>query len=339
MNPPNSKQRLLLALALVFFLVALGTIGYMIIERDNFLNSLYMTIITVSTVGFGEIHKLSISGKIFTIVLIILSISIYAFAITIITNYFIEGHLAYMIKGYRSKTKRKMENHIIICGYGRNGQQAARELDALNQHYIVIDQNHDIIMKNLDRPARFIEGDATLDEVLQKAFIEKARALITTLPIDADNLYVALTARSVNNGIKIISRASDESSEKKLKMAGVNSIVMPEKVGGTHMATLVARPDIVEFLEHLSVHGEEPTNLEEIICGNLHPSIENKTINEIGIRKKSGVNIIGFKGPEGEYILNPDPDTPVSKGAKLFVLGTKDEVERVKKILESSFDN
>jgi voltage-gated potassium channel len=334
-NPADSRKRLLLALALMFFLIMTGTVGYMFIEKDDFLNSLYMTVITISTVGFREIHKLTPAGMIFTIILIVLSISIYAFAITIITNYLIEGQLTFFLRGYRSKNKRKMENHVIICGYGRNGQQAARELAAHNQPHIVIDNNHDLILNHLDKSSHFIKGDATQEDLLHKASIEKALALITTLPVDADNLYVVLTARSINSNLKIISRASDESSEKKLRIAGANTVVMPEKVGGSHMATLVARPDILEFLEHLSVHGEEPTNLEEILCSDIHPSIENKTIYDIGIRKNTGVNIIGFKSPQGKYIMNPSPETPVSKDSKLFVLGTAKQVALVKEILRN----
>jgi voltage-gated potassium channel len=337
MNPAESRKRILFALIMLMFLIVVGTSGYMIIEKDDFLNSLYMTIITISTVGFREIHRLSDTGMVFTIILIILSISIYAFAITIITNYLIEGQLAVLIKGYRSKTKRKMENHVIICGYGRNGQQAARELAAHNQKYIIIDQNHDLIIKNLDRPARFLEGDATQEDLLKKAFIDKARALITTLPIDADNLYVVLTARSLNPDLIIISRASDESNEKKLKIAGANNIVMPEKVGGSHMATLVARPDVFEFLEHLSVHGEEPTNLEEVLCTQLKEENVGITITELGIRKFSGANIIGFKSPAGEFILNPSPGTKVIPGSKLFVLATSDQLKKMKELLQSNY--
>ena len=321
---------------MISFLIVTGTLGYLIIEGDNFLNSLYMTIITVSTVGFGEIHKLTEAGKIFTIVLIILSISIYAFAITIITNYFLEGQLDVLIKGYRTKIKGKMENHVIICGFGRNGQQAARELDAHEQKYLIIDQSHDLIMKYMDSRAQIIEGDATQDEVLKKAFVEKAKALITTLPLDADNLYVTLTARSLNPNIKIISRASDESSEKKLKMAGANSTVMPETVGGTHMATLVAKPDIVEFLEHLSVHGAEPTNLEEIICTSLPDGKKDSTINDLGIRKQTGANIIGYKNAEGQFFLNPSPETIVIPGSKFFVLATKEQVYNIKRLLQGN---
>lgn len=310
----------------------------MIIEGDSFLNALYMTMITISTVGFGEIHKLSVAGKVFTIILIIFSFGTYAYSITIITTYFLEGQLKYILKGYRSKSLKKMENHVIVCGYGRNGQQAIKELEAHEHHFVVIDQSHEIIVKNMDSPARFIEGDATQDDILIKANIKSAKALITTLPIDADNLYVVLTARSLNPGLIIISRASDEISEKKLRMAGVDNVVMPEKVGGAHMAALVARPDIIEFLEHISVHGDEPTNLEEIVCDDIPEDSRDRTIYEVGIRKKTGANIIGYKTPDGKFILNPSPDMKVIPGSKLFVLGTRDQIDSMQKIIRGKHD-
>jgi voltage-gated potassium channel len=332
----ENKRKIIIALALMFILIAIGTIGFMIIEGDDFLNSLYMTIITISTVGFREIHKLTTSGMIFTIVLIVLSISIYAFAITIITNYLIESQLTIFIRGNRSKKKRKMENHVVICGYGRNGQQAVRELAAHGQEYVVIDRSHDLILKNLDSTHRFLEGDATQEDLLEKASIHKARALITTLPDDAENLYVVLTARSLNPNLVIISRATDVSSEKKLKIAGANNVVMPEKVGGSHMATIVARPDVMEFLQHLSIHGDEPTNLEEILCTSALEGTKNNTILSMGIRKHSGVNIIGLKNPKGDLILNPPPDTPLIPGSKLFVLATNEQMIKLKSLLQTN---
>jgi voltage-gated potassium channel len=187
-------------------------------------------------------------------------------------------------------------------------------------------------VKNDNKNIVFLEGDSTQDEVLERAHVRKARALITTLPIDADNLYVVLAARSLNPRLTIISRASDESTEAKLKFAGVNNVVMPEKVGGAHMASLVAKPVVIEFLEHLSIHSEEPTNLEEIVCNYLPENDQYKTINELGIRKTTGVNIIGFKSLDGRFTLNPPPDTKVIPGSKFFVLGTKDQVEKMKEL-------
>ncbi|OQX77187.1 MAG: hypothetical protein B6D61_07605 [Bacteroidetes bacterium 4484_249] len=328
----SSRKKVLIGIISLFLINVIGISGYMIIEGDSFLNAMYMTIITISTVGFGEIHKLSDGGKIFTMFLIIMSFTTYAYALTTISTYFFEGQLRFIMKGYGTKTFKKMQNHVVICGYGRNGQQAAKELLAHNNEFIVIDQNRELIAKQLEKSGNFIEGDASQDETLIKAKIRTAKALVTTLPVDADNLYVVLTARALNPGLEIISRATDENSEKKLRMAGVDSVVMPERLGGAHMANLVTAPDIIEFMDHVSVHGEDPTNLDEIICPEIPENTKSKTIFEIG-RKKSGANIIGYKSPDGRYILNPPPDTKVHSGSKLFVLGTPEQIKIMKDIL------
>jgi voltage-gated potassium channel len=331
----SNRTKIQIGLIMFFTIMMVGVAGFMIIERDNFLNALYMTVITISTVGFGEIHELSSAGKVFTMVLILTSFTTYAYALTAISTHFFEGQLRFLIKGNRIKNSKKMQNHVIICGYGRNGQQVTRELNAHHHRYIIIEEKHDVIMNQLDKEASFVEGDATQDEILLKAHVKTAKAVITTLPIDADNLYVVLTARSLNPELVIISRASDESSERKLRMAGVNNVVMPERVGGAHMANLVTSPDIIEFLDHVSVHGQDPTRLEEIICPELPAGANRKTIDELRIRKMTGVNIIGYKTPDGHYILNPKPETLVIPGAKLFVLGNPDEIKLTKKILAS----
>jgi len=226
-----------------------------------------------------------------------------------------------------------MENHIIICGFGRNGKQAVSELILHNHPCVVLENNHQVVQANTSRNFRFIEGDATDEELLKTAGIETALALVTTLPNDADNLFIVMTARTLNPGLLIVSRAENESVEKKLKLAGASNVVMPERVGGAFMAKLIAQPDVVEFLEHLSVSGQDPTNLVEIACDKLSPDCRNKTICDIGIRKKTGVNIIGFKTPEGEFLINPSPETVVTPGSKLFVLGTREQVFLMQKIL------
>ncbi len=329
----SSRTKILIGLFMLLTILVIGVSGYMIIEGDTFLNALYMTVITISTVGFGEIHKLSQGGKIFTIFLIISSFTTYAYALTTISTHFFEGQLNFIIRGYGSKSFKKMQNHVIICGYGRNGQQVAKELRAHHHQYVVIDQNHEVVVKNEDKTTGIIEGDATQDEVLMQANIKSAKALITTLPIDADNLYVVLTARALNPNLEIISRASSESSEIKLRMAGVDNVVMPERVGGAHMANLVTSPDVIEFMDHLSVHGEDPTTLEEFECSALSEKDGVMTIGEYAIRRRTGANIIGFKTPDGRFILNPTPDMKVFPGSKLFVLGTPDQIQNMRNIL------
>ena len=317
-------------------IIVIGVTGYMFIEGDGFLNALYMTVITISTVGFCEVNRLSDAGKIFTIFLIISSFTTYAYALTTISTHFFEGQLNFILRGYGTKTLRKMENHVVICGYGRNGQQVAKELKVYMLKYVIIDQKREAVEAVLTPNDTFVEGDATLDPILLKANIKTARALITTLPIDADNLYVVLTARALNPNLEIISRASNESSETKLRMAGVDNVVMPERVGGAHMANLVTRPDIIEFMDHVSLHGNDPTTLEEIICKEMSESLKLKSIFEIGIRKVTGANIIGYKTPDGRYVLNPDPDTRVIPGTKLFVLGTPEQIKKMREILQST---
>ena len=333
----NETPELIKAGIYVLILMVIGTVGYMLIESYSLIDALYMTIITVSTVGFREVKPLSDPGKIFTIFIILSSLGVLAYFLSNLTQSLFKTQLSFFFGGNLKHLKqKKMENHIIVCGYGRNGSQVVRELTAFGEKVIVIDKNHELVVSKIAEPIQFIEGDSTEDQVLLQAGINKARSLITTLPIDADNLFVVLTARTLNPDINIISRASSESSEKKLHMAGVNSVVMPERVGGAHMATLVAQPDVMEFMEHLNIHGDSPVQLMEIMCTDLPKDLLHKPIKELELRKKTGANIIGYKTAAGEYILNPTPDTKLYLNSKIFVLGTKEQVEEMRKILNSA---
>lgn len=333
----NQTPELVKAGIYVLILMITGTIGYIVIESYSFIDALYMTVITISTVGFREVYPLSDAGKIFTIILIISSLGVLAYFLSNLTQSLFKTQLNFFFGGnLRNLKLKKMKNHIIVCGYGRNGIQVVQELTAFGEKVIVVDKDHELVVSNVTQPIQFIEGDATEDEVLLRAGIAKARALIATLPLDADNLFVVLTARSLNPELNIISRASSESAEKKLRMAGVNSVVMPERVGGAHMATLVAQPDVMEFLEHLNIHGDSPVQLMEIICNNLPNNLLHKPIRELELRKKTGANIIGYKTISGEYILNPTPDTKLYPDSKIFVLGTGEQVEEMRKLLRGT---
>jgi len=331
-NIKTSKP--LIALTLILIVVIIGLLGYIIIEGYSFIDALFMTIITITTVGFREVHELSTEGKVFTIILIISSISLFAYAISIISFNFFEDRLNFFIKGYNKKSGiSKMKNHIIVCGYGRNGKHAVSELLAYKIPFVVIDNKHDGIALNEEISFPFIEGDATEDEVLIKAGVKSARALISSLPVDADNLFVSLTAKAINSNIIIISRATNDSSEKKLKVAGVNNVVMPEKVGGAHMASLVIMPDLIEFINNISIHGKDSNSLIEIVCNNINEKHKNHTLRDLDIKDKTNANIIGFKTPDGEYIVNPTPDTLFIPGSKLFVLGTPDQINKMQEYL------
>lgn len=323
-----------LAIILLVFLVVFGVTGFMIIEHFRLLDALYMTIITIGTVGFKEIHELSDAGKIFTIILIILALLIIAYSVTTITSHFLEERFSSIMKGYRKYGGlKKMNNHIIIVGFGRNGQQVYHDLKQMNETVLVVEKDNNIIQLHSDQNIIFIDGDATEDEVLANAGITKAKALITTLPNDADNTYVVLTARSLCKNLQIIARASHESSQKKLITAGANHVIMPEKVGGTFMANLVAKPDLAEFFHRLSIEGNEGVNLVEVVCSELPEQFKNHTIHDMSIRRLTGANIVGFRTPDGQYIINPGGDTIMVPDAKLFVLGTPDQIEKVREII------
>ena len=325
---------LFIAFSLLLVIGFVGIVGYMFFEQFSLLEAAYMTVITVATVGFKEVHPLTDDGKIFTIFLIITSFGIFAYSISTITSYLVEGRLRKIFDNNRKTGRiKKMKDHIIIVGFGRNGQQTAYDLLDHNKKVVVIEKSHELILAHENEKLIFVEGDATEDNILEKAGIQKAQAIITTLPIDADNLYVALTVRALIPGLLIISRASHESSVKKLITAGASHVVMPEKVGGTYMASLVAKPDLAEFFHHLSIEGNEGVNLVEVVCSDLPSEFQNKTIHDLSIRRLTGANIVGFKTPDGEYIINPGPGTVMLQNAKMFVLGTPAQIENVKQII------
>jgi len=292
-----------------------------------------MTINTVATVGFGQGHDLTDAGKVFTSFLIILSIGTFAYSISVITTHIVEGEFQTYFKHYKvNRDIQKLDNHIIVCGYGRNGKQACDQLRSQNEPFVAIEENHGIAEEMHEDPdLLFIEGDATQDEVLMAAGIKRAKALITALPNDASNVFVVLTAREMNPSLKIISRASEDASENKLKRAGANNVIMPDKIGGTHMAALVVKPDVLEFMDHIT--GTINIKLEEIHFSSLPDSMKNKSIRELEVRNKTGANIIGFKTAMGEYVINPTPDTIMQQDAKLFVLGTQEQVNKFKEII------
>ena len=246
----------------------------------------------------------------------------------------LDGEFNQYFKNYKVNAAiEKLENHVIICGFGRNGKQAAHVLKKHNKRFVVIEQKKDIVGAINHQFADLVmEGDATFDEVLLKAGILKAKALITTLPIDADNLFIVLSARTLNSQITIISRASEDNTDKKLKIAGANNVIMPDKLGGAHMASLVMKPDVMEFVDYITGQGGDNIRLEEITFDNLPEAFQNKTIRDLEVRNKSGANIIGFKTGKGEYIINPSADTIIIPDAKLFVLGTTEQITKLREL-------
>ena len=327
------KSRLYKAILFSILILLIGVGGYLMLFNYSFIDALYMTIITITTIGFGEVHPFGTGEKIFTIGLILSSLFIFGYAVSSFSEYLISGQFFHQLKIKKVQKKiEKLKGHTIVCGYGRNGKQAISKLKSYNKDFVIVDM-HEGIIKLLDEKGVLnIEGDATTDEVLLKAGILKADNLITVLPSDADNLFVVLTASQLNKKCKIISRASKETSYSKLKIAGADNVIMPDKLGGAHMASLVVTPDVIEFVDRLTIEGDTTANLEEIAIDNLPEEYLNRTILDLDLRKKTGCTVIGYRTPDKDYIINPDASVELTRGANLIVLGRPEQIVKLRKL-------
>ncbi len=329
----KSTLRLLQPFIVLHVIILTGIVGYMVIENASFVDSLFMTTISITTVGYGEVVPLSEPGKWFTIFLLITSWGTFAFAITRITQFVVSGEINKYFKTRKlMKDITRLDKHVILCGYGRNGHQAAQILKAHGIPFIVIEKNEQLILKKIaeGEDILHLEGDGTDDDLLRLAGVERARALITTLPLDAENVFIVLSARSLNPDIQIISRASDAASVPKLKKAGANNVIMPDRIGGSHMATLVSKPDVVEFIDFLSGEQGQSIHMESVSYDDLPEDLKGKTLRDIMNWNKTGVNCIGIKDPESKFLINPPDDTPVIKGMKVILLGTRHQIMQLK---------
>ena len=330
-------KRLHLALIAVLTVMLVGSIGFVYIEGYSWIEAFYMTVITVSTVGFSEVRELSSGGMIFTSFLILSSISAFAYSISALTTYFVDGEYRNTFKVARLKKEiDNLDGHVIVCGYGRVGEMAVSELNDHDTTVVIVEKDEAKSEQLRHEGFIVISGDATRDENLDKAGVNRAKALISTMPIDAHNLYVILSAREKNEKILLISRASQMNSVNKLKVAGADNVIMPDKVGGAHMASLVAMPDVVEFLDHIRIQGGDSINLEEISMDQFPKKMSKSTLGDISEYHSLGVNVIGIKRSNGHYEINPSPQTPLDEACKLFVLGTSEQIRALNQMLKFS---
>lgn len=316
-------QQTYLALYMLLGAIMIGVVGFMLIENYSLLDAFYMTVITLGTVGFSEVYPLSDAGKIFTIFLIISGLVIFGFFITQISRYVLDGEFVRNLKLYKMKKHiNSLHQHTIICGFGRNGREAARVLKKINTEIVIIEND---VSKLHNYPENddylFLSADSTRDESLINAGILNAKAIITTLPDDALNVFVCLTAKELNPNIKIISRATHVSSIKKLKNAGANNVIMPDKIGGAHMAMLVNNPDIEEFIDIMSTTTGEDFMIQEIL------STRDFIIGDIDCWRITGASIIGLKSAAGKFIINPAPTEKISNGDAVIIMGSKQQIE------------
>ncbi len=315
--------------------IMLGVTGFMIIEHYNFTQAFFMTVNTMATVGFKEFQPLSKIGMWFTSFLIIISFGIFAYVVTSFTQFVVDGVFRNYFRTRRMQSKiDKLKNHVIVCGYGRNGKQAVQELKSHNFPLVVIENE----MTHLEHlrdviDVLYIEGDATQDEILLQSGLERASALIATLPNDAHNVFLVLTARQLNPNITIISRASEDGSDIKLRRAGADNVIMPDKIGGGRMARLVAKPDVVEFLDYMTQQSSENVVLDEVDLESITDFFNGRSLRDLEKHNDTGARIIGIKQQNRIFIINPLPETIITSRDKFFALGTKKQVEQLRNLI------
>ena len=321
------QQQIIRPIIVIIFVISFGTIGYSIIERWNPFDSLYMTIITLTTVGYGEVHTLSKAGKFFTIILILSGVGSMLYALGSGAKTLIEGELREILGRKKvSKIIEGIRNHYIICGYGRMGKIISKEMSSHGAHFVVIEKSAEVLAI-VDKDILAIQGDSTQDAILKSAGIEKARGLISVLSSDADNLYVVLSARGLNPKLRIAARASEEGVEQKLIRAGADNVISPYHIGALRIAHTMLKPAVVDFIEFATKKGNIELQMEEIkVKEDSH--IMGLSLDECGMRKELGIIIVAIKRASGEMEFNPTSASIIKQGDTLIAMG---EVNQLKK--------
>jgi voltage-gated potassium channel len=326
----SAVRRLWYALCMMVLAVMIGTLGYRMIEHTPWFDAYYMSLVTISTVGFGEVIALSHEGRLFTSFLILFNIGFFTYAILITTSIFSDPEIHAFFSDFTMMHRiQKLQQHTIVCGFGRHAGEVCKELAKQKIPFVIIETDAEkIALLSRETDYLFLQGNATTDEVLQEAGIERAKSLVVTLPTDANNVFVVLSARQLNPGLKIISRLNNAYDELKLRRAGANHVVMPEQIGGFYMATLVNKPDLVAFFTLISNMGTNRVIFEEIAVARLKQEFRDLSIAQSGIQTATQVPIMGLRHSDGQYQLNPSPETVLESDMHIVVLGDADQIDR-----------
>jgi voltage-gated potassium channel len=331
-DPADRLKHVVLLLSLIFLT---GTVGFHLIEGWGILDSLFMTLITITTIGYREIYPLSNAGKVFDIMLIFLGVGTAAYGFASVAQFIVEGEIQRVL-GRRRLDKKitRMNEHYIICGNGRIGSLISQELHTSQKTFVVIDKNPLTIAELEDRNIPHINGDATNEEILERAGISKAKGLIATASSDVTNVYICLIARELNPGIFILARAETEDSVKNLERAGANKVISPYLIGGRHMANIILKPTVVDFVE-LST-GDTSLDFYIQMEGFLiksGSSLVGKPLKDSSIRKDVGLIVVAIKDQLGKMIFNPPADFILDENIVLVCIGGPDALKSMKKLV------
>lgn len=325
------------ALILLLGAIAVQTLGLIFIEDYSLIDAFYMAVITISTVGYGEVAPLSEVGRLFVAIMVIINIGVVAYALAAFSYYIIEGKIFdLMERNYMQARVDNLKGHTIICGFGRYGREVARHLMEQGQPFVVIEEDE----SKFELPEfegveiLHVDGDATHDETLIEAGIERAEGLITPLNDDSDNLFIVLSAKELNARLRIISSAHSSRSRAKLMRAGATNVIMPEQIGGFYMATLMSKPGAVEFFSYVTNELDSDIGFEEVRYEQLPQKLRGQRIKDLHLRQHSGVNVIGHRREGGKYDVNPNPDAVLAPGESFITVGSQPQILALRKYLK-----
>ncbi len=329
-------SRLKNAVLLLGLIICCGIFGYMFIEGWGFVDAIYMVAITLTTVGFGEVHPLSTYGKIFTVFILLGGVGTVGYILGSLAEIMIEGHIRRAL-GRRRLEKRieSIKDHYIICGFGRMGSFVCDELSREGIPFVVIEKNPEKEEILEGKGYLYIRADATSEEVLIKAGIKRAKGIATLLSSDADNLFITLSARDLNPSIYILARAEGEGSEKKLLRAGADKVFYPHRIGASRIAQAILRPSVLDFIEITTADEKEMVRMEELVVGESS-SIAGKSIRESGIRRDFGIMVVGIRRKDGTMIIDPPPDEEIKGGDVLITIGKVENMKQLEKLTSGS---
>ncbi len=328
----SAERRLRWLVTILVLTVAVSTLGYRILEGGSIIDALYMSIITIATVGFREVYPLTDAGKVFTIFVIVFSVVILAYTIGTLGQLFVEGQIREIL-GRRKMEKQvsKLKDHFIIVGYGRVGQMVYSEISKAGEKAVVVESDPEILEQLIRDGALYVEGSAIEDDVLLDAGIKEARCLVDTIPDEADSVFISLSARQFNPGLYIIARADSKSSEKKLLRAGANRVILPYEIGGKRMAIASLRPNVVDFMTLESFGAQMALSIEEVEILR-DAKLEGKTLKEVDLRSKYGLTVIGIRKPNGDLKMHPPAETKMDEGDILVLIGKTENLEQLSEL-------
>jgi len=326
-------RRLIIAPILLLIVLISGTAGYIIIENWNLLDAFYMTVITIATVGFHEVGQLSPAGRIFTTLLIFFGIGVGGYAIGNITAFLVEGEIRNLYKGRKMvKQISKLKNHVILCGYGKIGVEVAKVLHDLKKPFVIIESVDEKVNDALEESYLAIQGDATDEDTLEKCGIKCAFGLISAISNDSSNVYLVLTSREMNNQLRIVARGVGDLSAKKLLKAGADKVISPYSIAGVRMASILVKPEIIEFIDVMTESDELELKLEEVVLSEKS-LLANKQLNQSNIKQETeGAMVMAIKKRGKKMIINPPGNMVLESEDILVALGNDAQIVRLREM-------